>query len=263
MLRDMTLGQYYAVDSVIHRLDPRFKIVAVIAYLVALFFVDGMRGFAVAAVFLGIVIALSKVPLSYILRGLTAVFVLIALTFTINLFLIKGGAVLWQWHFLSITEQGARTAVFMAVRLVLLIIGSSLLTFTTKPISLTDGIESLLSPLKRFGVPSHDMAMMMSIALRFIPTLMEEADKVMKAQTARGADFESGKLKDRAKSLVPLLIPLFISAFRIAADLAMAMEARCYGGSVKRTRLHVMKLKSRDAAAAVVLCAFLAFEIIV
>ena len=202
-------------------------------------------------------IAISKVPLKFILRGLKPVFLIIAFTFLINMFMVRGEVLVSFW-FLSITREGLRTAVFMAVRLVLLIIGSSLLTLTTKPISLTDGIESLLSPFKRFGLPAHELAMMMTIALRFIPTLLEETDKIMKAQQARGADFESGNLLRRAKALVPILVPLFISAFRIAQDLAMAMEARCYGGNIQRTRMNGMKLEKRDLAASLVFAAFIA-----
>ena len=196
-------------------------------------------------------------PLKFILRGLKPVFLIIAFTFLINMFMVRGEVLVSFW-FLSITREGLRTAVFMAVRLVLLIIGSSLLTLTTKPISLTDGIEALLSPFKRFGLPAHELAMMMTIALRFIPTLLEETDKIMKAQQARGADFESGNLLRRAKALVPILVPLFISAFRIAQDLAMAMEARCYGGNIQRTRMNGMKLEKRDLAASLVFAAFIA-----
>ena len=205
--------------------------------------------------------AISKVPVSFILRGLRPVFLIILFTFVINMFMIKGEVLVSLW-FLEITREGLRTAVFMGVRLVLLIIGSSLLTLTTKPISLTDGIEALLSPFRRFGLPAHELAMMMTIALRFIPTLLEETDKIMKAQQARGADFESGNIINRAKALIPILVPLFISAFRIAQELAMAMEARCYGGSVKRTRMNGMKLCSRDLAASVIFVIFLALIVL-
>ena len=245
MIRDITLGQYYPGNSYVHKLDPRVKIMATLLYIVSLFVVDDFLGFAVAFVGLAVVIAVSKVPLKFILRGLKPVFLIISFTFIINMFMIKG-EVLVSLGFLTITREGLRTAVFMAVRLVLLIIGSSLLTLTTKPISLTDGIEALLSPFKKIGLPAHELAMMMTIALRFIPTLLEETDKIMKAQQARGADFESGNIIRRAKALVPILVPLFISAFRIAQDLAMAMEARCYGGDIKRTRMNGMKLRSGD-----------------
>ena len=205
-------------------------------------------------------IAVSKVPLKFILKGLKPVFIIIIFTFVLNLFMVKGD-VIWSLGFLHITRQGVRTAVFLGIRLVLLIIGSSMLTLTTKPISLTDGIEKLLSPMKKIGVPAHELAMMMTIALRFIPTLLEETDKIMKAQQARGADFESGNLIRRAKSLIPILVPLFISAFRIASELAMAMEARCYRGDEGRTRMNEMKLEGRDAVAGLLLAAFLAATI--
>ncbi len=256
MIRDITLGQYYPGNSWIHKLDPRIKIMATILYVVALFVVDDFIGFAIAFVGLAGVVLISKVPFRFILRGLKPVFLIIAFTFIINLFMIKGEVLVSFWV-LEITKEGVRTAVFMAVRLVLLIIGSSLLTLTTKPISLTDGIEALLSPFKKLGLPAHELAMMMTIALRFIPTLLEETDKIMKAQQARGADFESGNLMRRAKALIPILVPLFISAFRIAQDLAMAMEARCYGGNIKRTRMNGMKLKSRDLAASILFLLFL------
>ncbi|MCI6820930.1 MAG: energy-coupling factor transporter transmembrane protein EcfT [Clostridiales bacterium] len=261
MIRDITLGQYYPGNSWIHRLDPRVKILATILYIVALFVVKDFIGFATAFVGLVAVTAISKVPVSFILRGLRPVFLIILFTFVINMFMIKGEVLVSLW-FLEITREGLRTAVFMGVRLVLLIIGSSLLTLTTKPISLTDGIEALLSPFRRFGLPAHELAMMMTIALRFIPTLLEETDKIMKAQQARGADFESGNIINRAKALIPILVPLFISAFRIAQELAMAMEARCYGGSVKRTRMNGMKLCSRDLAASVIFVIFLALIVL-
>ncbi|MEI3504624.1 MAG: energy-coupling factor transporter transmembrane component T [Anaerovoracaceae bacterium] len=261
MIRDITLGQYYPGNSWIHRLDPRVKILATILYIVALFVVKDFIGFATAFVGLVAVTAISKVPVSFILRGLKPVFLIILFTFVINMFMIKGEVLVSLW-FLEITREGLRTAVFMGVRLVLLIIGSSLLTLTTKPISLTDGIEALLSPFRRFGLPAHELAMMMTIALRFIPTLLEETDKIMKAQQARGADFESGNIINRAKALIPILVPLFISAFRIAQELAMAMEARCYGGNVKRTRMNGMKLCSRDLAASVIFVIFLALIVL-
>lgn len=256
-IRDITLGQYYPGSSWIHKLDPRVKIMATILYIIALFVVQDFIGFAIAAAGLAAVIIVSKVPLSFILRGLKPVFLIISFTLIINMFMIKGEVLVSFWIF-EITREGLRTAIFMAIRLILLIIGSSLLTLTTKPISLTDGIEALLSPFKKIGMPAHELAMMMTIALRFIPTLMEETDKIMKAQQARGADFESGNLMSRAKALIPILVPLFISAFRIAQDLAMAMEARCYGGNIKRTRMNGMKLATRDLAASLLYAAFLA-----
>jgi len=257
MLRDITLGQYYPGNSVVHRLDPRVKIIATMTFIVALFVVESFPGFAFAFLVLAAVIGISKVPVRYILRGLKPIFLIIILTFMLNMFMIDG-EVLWKLGFLHITKEGLYTALFMATRLILLIIGSSLLTLATKPMSLTDGIESLLKPLRRIGVPAHELAMMMTIALRFIPTLLEETDKIMKAQQARGADFETGNIFKRAKHLIPILIPLFISAFRIAQDMAMAMEARCYRGGDNRTRMNGMKLHKIDFAAILLLLLFLA-----
>ena len=253
MIRDITIGQYFPGNSVIHRLDPRVKIIATLLFIIELFIVDNFLGFAVAGV--------SGVPLGYIVRGLKPIIIILLFTFTLNMFMIDG-RILWQWGFLKITAEGLRTAVFMAIRLILLIIGSSMLTLCTRPLSLTDGIERLLSPFKIIGVPAHEIAMMMTIALRFIPTLLEETDKIMKAQQARGADFETGNLIHRAKSLIPILVPLFVSAFRIAQDLAMAMEARCYRGGEQRTRMHEMKLKGRDYVAFLLLALFMAVIII-
>lgn len=261
MIRDITLGQYYPGSSWVHRLDPRTKIIATLVYVAAIFVVPDFIGFAIAFLALAAVIAISGVPLKFLLRGLKPVFFIIALTFILNLFMIPGD-VLVKWGFLTITEQGLHTAVFMGIRLVLLIIGASMLTLTTKPINLTDGIESLLKPFERVGLPAHDLAMMMTIALRFIPTLLEETDKIMKAQQARGADFETGNIIRRAMSLIPILVPLFISAFRIAQDLAMAMESRCYGGSGKRTRMNAVKLGGNDAVGFMLTAAFLAVIIL-
>jgi len=257
MIRDITLGQYYPGDSWIHKLDPRTKIISTFVYLIALFLVTDFCGFLIAVAGISVVIAISRVPLSFILKGLKPVFIIILFTFVINMFMTKG-EVLISWKFLEITREGLYNAFFMGIRLVLLIIGSSILTLATKPIKLTDGIESLLGPLKKIGVPAHELAMMMTIALRFIPTLLEETDKIMKAQMARGADFESGNIFKRAKSLIPLLIPLFISAFRIAQDLAMAMEARCYSGGENRTRMTAMAYGKRDILATFGLIAFVA-----
>ena len=260
MIRDITLGQFYPGESVIHRLDARVKIIATLMFIVELFIVDNFIGFFLAAGALGSVILLSKVPFSYIVRGLKPIILILCFTFALNMFMIDG-TVLVRLGFLKITKEGLRMAVFMAVRLILLLLGSSMLTLCTRPLSLTDGIERLLAPMKKIGVPAHEIAMMMTIALRFIPTLLEETDKIMKAQQARGADFESGNLIQRAKSLVPILVPLFVSAFRIAQDLAMAMEARCYRGGDHRTRLHELKLKKRDFAAILLLAGFLALII--
>lgn len=261
MLRDITLGQYFPGNSPIHKLDPRIKIIATLAFIIELFIVDNFIGFLIAGAVLGILIAVSKVPVSYIMRGLKPILLILIFTFALNIFMVDGH-ILWQWKFLKITEEGLEVAVFMAIRLVLLLMGSSMLTLCTRPLALTDGIERLLSPFKKIGLPAHDIAMMMTIALRFIPTLLEEADKIMKAQQARGADFESGSLMQRAKSLIPILVPLFVGAFRIAQDLAMAMEARCYRGGENRTRMHEMKFKKRDYVSMVLMVVFLAVIII-
>lgn len=265
MIRDITLGQFYPGNSWIHKLDPRVKIMITIFYIVAIFVVKDFIGFAIAFLGLAAVIFISKVPLRFIFRGLKPIFFIIAFTFIINMFMIRGEILVSFWIF-DITREGLRTAVFMAIRLILLIIGSSMLTLTTKPISLTDGIEALLSPFKKLGLPAHDLAMMMTIALRFIPTLLEETDKIMKAQMARGADFESGNLIQKAKAMVPLLVPLFISAFRRATDLAMAMEARCYRGGEGRTKMKPLHYEGRDkktyAVYLVYFLASLAFKIL-
>ena len=260
MIRDITLGQYYPGGSVIHRIDARTKIIATMLYIVELFVVNNFWGFLIAGAALFAVIAASRVPLKFIFRGLTAVFLIIAFTFIINLFMVDG-RVLWHWKFLTITYEGVSRAFFMAVRLILLIIGSSIMTLTTKPIELTDGLEKLFKPFSKIGLPSHEIALMMTIALRFIPTLMEETDKIIKAQQARGADFESGNLIQRAKSLIPILIPLFVSSFRIAQDLALAMEARCYNGGEGRTRMNEIRFHRADAVAAVLMVLFLALII--
>ena len=261
MLRDITLGQYFPGKSWIHKLDPRIKIIATLLFIIELFIVDNFIGFLIAGIVLGILIAVSKVPVSYIMRGLKPILLILIFTFALNMFMVDG-RILWQWKFLKITAEGLEVAVFMAIRLVLLLMGSSMLTLCTRPLALTDGIERLLSPFKKIGLPAHDIAMMMTIALRFIPTLLEEADKIMKAQQARGADFESGGLMKRAKSLIPILVPLFVVAFRIAQDLAMAMEARCYRGGENRTRMNEMKFRKRDYAAIVMMVLFLAVIII-
>lgn len=248
MIRDITIGQYYPVDSVIHRLDPRVKLLGTLIYIISLFLFKSFTGYLAALLFLGTVIHLSKVPLKYILRGLKAVIVLLLFTIGFNIFLTPG-EVLWQAWIFKITKEGLRSGIFMGIRLIFLIVGSSLMTFTTTPNHLTDGLERLLGPFKKLHMPVHEISMMMSIALRFIPILLEETDKIMKAQSARGADFESGGLIKKAKSLVPLLVPLFVSAFRRANDLAMAMEARCYRGGEGRTKMKPLKYKKRDFVA--------------
>ncbi len=248
MIRDITLGQYYPVDSLLHKLDPRVKLSGTLLFLISLFLIKNIWGYGIATLFLAYVIQSSKVPFKYMIRGLRAVLLLLLVTVLFNLFLTQGETLFQIWR-LRITKEGLRIAVFMAFRLTYLIIGSSVMTLTTTPNHLTDGMESLLSPLKRIHVPVHEIAMMMSIALRFIPILMEETDKIMKAQMARGADFESGNMIKKVKSLVPLLVPLFISAFRRANDLAMAMEARYYQGGEGRTKMKPLIYQKRDYGA--------------
>ncbi len=249
MIRDITIGQYYPAESRIHRLDPRVKIVCTLLFLISLFIQNSFTGYVIATVFLGTVIHLSKVPLKYILKGLKPIVILLMFTVVMNLFLTRGGETLFHYGIFTITENGLRTSVFMAVRLMYLVTGSSIMTFTTSPNGLTDGMEKLLQPLNKVNIPVHEVAMMMSIALRFIPILLEETDKIMKAQMARGADFESGNIIQRAKAMIPILVPLFVSAFRRANDLAMAMEARCYHGGEGRTKMKPLKYKGRDRAA--------------
>jgi len=256
MLKDITLGQYYQTDSVIHRLDPRVKLVGTICFIVSLFLVDNFIGYLLAGLFLAVVIKLSKVPFKYMVRGMKAIFFLLIIAVVFNLFLTPG-EVIWSFWKLQITREGIRLAAFMGIRLCFLIMGSSVMTLTTTPNNLTDGLEKLLGPLKKLKVPVHEISMMMSIALRFIPILLEETDKIMKAQIARGADFESGNLIKKVKSLIPLLVPLFISAFRRANDLAMAMEARCYRGGDHRTKMKPLIYKRRDYLAYVVLLIYL------
>ena len=261
MIRDITLGQYYASSSPIHKLDGRVKIIATLFFLVELFLVKSFLGFLVCGIALAFVVAISRVPLSFIMRGLKPVIMILIFTFVLNIFFIQG-TVLFNIGPVKVTREGLYTAAFMTIRLILLIISSSMLTLTTKPLELTDAIEKLLMPLNVIGFSAHDAAMMMSIALRFIPTLLEETDKIMKAQQARGADFETGNLIARAKSLMPIIVPLFVSAFRIAQDLAMAMEARCYRGGKGRTRMNEMKFKTRDYIALALVLLFFAAVIL-
>lgn len=260
MIRDITLGQYYPEQSVIHRLDARTKILGTLLYIIEIFLVNSFAGFGLVILALGVLIGISRVPVRFIFKGLKAVVFIILLTFVLNLFMFDG-TVLWHWKFLTITYEGLYRSCFMALRLILLIIGTSMLTLTTKPMELTDGLEKLLKPFNRFGLPSHEIALMMSIALRFIPTLLEETDKIMKAQQARGADFESGNLIQRVKNMIPILIPLFVGSFRIAQDLALAMEARCYHGGVGRTRMKEIVFSRRDGVAGVLLAVFLGIVI--
>jgi energy-coupling factor transport system permease protein len=255
MIKDITIGQYYPADSLLHKLDPRVKLVGTMLYIITLFIVNNFLGYILATLFLFGIIKLSKVPFKFIVRGLKAVIAIMLLTVVFQLFLTPGKTV-FSFYFINITIEGIIMAIKMAVRLIYLIIGSSLMTFTTTPNNLTDGLERGLAPLNKIKVPVHEISMMMSIALRFIPILMEETDKIMKAQMARGADFETGGIIKRAKSLVPLLVPLFVSAFRRANDLAMAMEARCYRGGEGRTKMKPLKYASRDFIAYLALIAY-------
>ena len=261
-MRDITIGQYYPADSVLHRLDPRVKLIGTFAFLISLFVGSGIVAYGIATVFLATVIKLSKVPFKMIIKGLKAIIIILLITVSFNLFLTEG-IVIFQLGFLRVTKEGVSVAFFMAVRLIYLVVGASLMTLTTTPNDLTDGLESVLGPLKKVKIPVHEISMMMSIALRFIPILMEETDRIMKAQKARGADFESGNLIEKAKAMVPLLVPLFISAFRRANDLAMAMEARCYRGGDGRTKMKPLRYGKSDRKAYVVLALYLAIMIVV
>jgi len=246
MLKDITLGQFFPGDTIVHRLDPRFKLVLTIVYITALFLARGLPGYLLMFLVLLTCLFLSKIGLKAVFRGLKPVLIIITLTVVLNIFFIGGETVLFEYRFIVITLEGLQSAAFMASRLVMLIVGTFLLTYTTSPIALTDGLEQMLGPLKKLRVPVHELAMMMSIALRFIPTLIEETDKIVSAQKARGADFDSGGVIKRAKAVVPLLIPLFISAFRRADELATAMESRCYHGGEGRTRMKVLKAGGKD-----------------
>ena len=260
MIRDITIGQYYPADSILHRLDPRVKFIGTIVYIVSLFVFDSW-GYILGAAFLIAMILLSKVPFSFMVRGLKAIVVLLLITMIFNVLLTPGN-VLWQWGILRVTTEGLVLAGKMGIRLVFLILGASLMTLTTTPTKLTDALEKLMRPLKKIHVPVHEIAMMMSIALRFIPTLIEETDKIMSAQKARGADFESGNLIKKVKAMVPLLVPLFVSAFRRANDLALAMEARCYHGGDGRTQMKPLRYQRRDGTAYGILAVYLAAAIV-
>ncbi len=263
MIRDITIGQYYPANSLIHRLDPRVKIVCTLLFLISLFVQNSFLGYGIATIFLVAVVKISRVPFKFIVKGLKAIIILLMFTVVMNLFLTKGGEEVIHVGFIHIYEKGLRTCVFMAIRLIYLIIGSSLMTLTTTPNALTDGIEKLLHPLNKIHVPVHEVAMMMSIALRFIPILLEETDKIMKAQIARGADLESGNLIQKTKAMVPILVPLFVSAFRRANDLAMAMEARCYHGGEGRTKMKPLIYKKQDYVAYAVMIFYMAAVILI
>lgn len=257
MIRDITIGQYYPADSVLHRLDPRVKLTGTFAFIISLFLFHTLYGYLFVALFLAGIIILSKVPFGYIVKGLKAVVFMLVFVSFFNLFFSPGDPVV-RWRFITITDEGINNTIFFSIRLILLILGTSLMTFTTTPNQLTDGLEKVMKPLNRIKVPVHEIAMMMSIALRFIPILLEETDKIMKAQMARGADFETGGIFKRAKSMIPILVPLFVSAFRRANDLAMAMEARCYRGGDGRTKMKPLRYHSKDYVAYVILVIYLA-----
>ena len=260
MLRDITLGQYYPVDSLLHRLDPRTKLFGTLVYIVTLFIADNLWAYLAATIFLITAIKLSNVPVKFMVRGLKSIMFLLLLSVSFNLFLTPGTPI-FKIGFLQMTWEGLRFAAFMAIRLVYLVMGSTILTLTTTPNQLTDGLEKSLGFLKKVGVPVHEVSMMMSIALRFIPILIEETDKIMKAQMARGADFESGNLLKKVKSMIPLLVPLFVSAFRRADDLAMAMEARCYRGGSGRTKMKPLHYEARDRVTYLILLVYLGIVI--
>ena len=246
MLKDITLGQYYPGDTLVHRLDPRTKLILTLIYIAALFTAVVYAGYALVFLFLAVSILISRIHIRNILSGLKPLIIIVLITGILNLFYTKGEHLLVHFWRISIYWEGVETAVFMSLRIMFLIAGTLLLTYTTSPLQLTDGLESLLNPLKKIHVPVHELAMMMSIALRFIPTLIEETDKIMSAQRARGADFETGGLIAKAKAMLPLLIPLFVSAFRRADELATAMESRCYHGGEGRTRMKQLSMARRD-----------------
>ena len=250
MLKDITLGQYYPVDSFVHRLDPRIKIILTLAFIVGVFLGESLLAYIPVIAFIYLTAKVAHLPVKLLVKGLRPLRFILIFTFVLNLFFSAGDTVLIKLGFIVISQEGLLTAIKFSARLIFLVTGASMLTLTTSPVVLTDGLERLLSPLRKIGFPAHELAMMMTIALRFIPTLLEEADKIMKAQMARGADFESGNIVDRAKAMIPLLVPLFVSAFRRAGDLAMAMEARCYHGSEGRTRMRVLKITKNDWLAA-------------
>jgi len=253
VIKDITLGQYFPGNSAIHRLDPRTKLVGMIAYIAIVFLVTKLPLYVLPALFVLMTTLIARVPLSYLIKSLKPIALLLVFMFVINLFMVTTGDPLFDWKFIHVTQGGVWQAAFITLRLILLLLGTSLMTLTTTPIALTDGMEKLLTPLAKLGFPAHELSMMMTIALRFIPTLIEEADKIMKAQMARGADFESGNLVKRAKAMVPVLVPLFVSAFRRADELAMAMESRCYHGGEGRTRMRILKLQWADGLAGLAL----------
>ena len=246
MLKNITIGQFFPGDSIIHKMDPRTKLILVFMFVVGIFLVKSFWGYLLIGIYIIFVIALCKIPFRYMLKGLKPIFIIVLFTLVLNILMTPGENILFSWRKLVIYEEGIRLGFYFAVRLILLVLGSQILTLTTSPLALTDGLETLFKPLQKIGMPVHELAMMMTIALRFIPTLLSETDKIMKAQMSRGADFESGNLISRAKSLVPVMVPLFVSAFRRADDLALAMEARCYRGGEGRTRMKKLQFTGAD-----------------
>ena len=262
MLKDITLGQYFPGNSAVHRMDPRMKLMLTIAYIVGVFMVGNVPGYLLPLFYLYLGVRISGIRFGYLVKGVKPLRFIIIFTFVLNLFFVQGETPVFDFGFWVLTKEALTNAIFFAMRLIFLVMGTSVLTLTTSPIQLTDGLESLMRPLQKFHFPAHELAMMMTIALRFIPTLLEETDKIQKAQMARGADFESGNLIARAKAMVPLLVPLFVSAFRRANDLAMAMEARCYRGGEHRTRLRELKYTRLDLYAALSMAAFIALVVL-
>jgi len=262
LLKDITIGQFFPGESVIHRLDPRFKIIITLIFIVMLFTGDSIICLAIGGVFTILSIILSRIPVKMFAKSIKPLLPFLLITAVLNLLFVSSGEIYWQWKFLKVTSDGINISVFMIIRIILLIAGSSLLTYTTSPITLTDAIERLLSPLKKFKLPVHELSMMMSIALRFIPTLIEETDKIMSAQKARGAEIDTGSLTTRTKNLISVMIPLFVSAFRRADELATAMECRCYNGGDGRTRLRQLKSSARDYIALGITVLFLVAVIV-
>lgn len=256
MFKDVAFGQYYPTDSIVHKLDARIKIFLTLLYVVGIFFVKSYFGFMLTAAMLVCIILIAKLPMASVLKSVKGVLLIVLFTAILNLFLIREGEVLVHWQIFTITKNGVHTTIKMVLRLVLLISGASLLSLTTTPVALADGVEGLMAPLKLLKVPVRDIAMIMSIALRFIPTLFEETNKIISAQKARGASFDTGGLFARAKALLPVLIPLFVNSFRRADELAFAMDSRCYNATENRTKMKVSKITLKDIVASIVMIAF-------
>lgn len=258
MLKNITIGQFFPGESIIHRMDPRVKIILIFGFVLGIFLVKSFYCYLLIAIYIFLIIGVCKIPVKYMLRGLKPIFLIVIFTFVLNVLMTKGEVVIFKWWKIAIYEEGLSLGFYFSIRLILLVLGSQILTLTTSPLALTDGLESLFNPWKKIGVPVHELAMMMTIALRMIPTLLSETDRIMKAQMSRGADFESGNLLSRAKSLVPVMVPLFISAFRRADDLALAMEARCYRGGEGRTRMKQLKITKADIVTSFIFLGFVA-----